>query len=81
VRGFQLPARPALRCLEQRSVGADPLTAAALLSIIVLNVYNDRLRFGLNKTLGAMTELSLDGVDLLGPTKGRTGMGYFDGYW
>jgi hypothetical protein len=47
----------------------------------VLNVYNDRLRFGLNKTLGAMTELSLDGVDLLGPTKGRTGMGYFDGYW
>jgi hypothetical protein len=28
VLGFQLPARPALRCLEQRSVGADPLPAA-----------------------------------------------------
>lgn len=46
----------------------------------VLTVFNDRLTFSLNTTLGAMTELHYDGVDLLGPVTGRIGMAYFDGY-
>lgn len=31
-----------------------------------------------NKTLGAMTGLEFDSIDVLGPVKGRLGMGYFD---
>jgi hypothetical protein len=31
-----------------------------------------------NKTLGAMTGLTFDGIDVLGPVSGRIGMGYFD---
>jgi hypothetical protein len=31
-----------------------------------------------NKTLGAMTGLEFDNIDILGPVKGRLGMGYFD---
>jgi len=31
-----------------------------------------------NKTLGAMTGLEFDNIDILGPVDGRVGMGYFD---
>ena len=33
-----------------------------------------------NKTLGAMTGLVMDGIDVLGPVSGRIGMGYYDCY-
>jgi hypothetical protein len=36
------------------------------------------LMFSVNKTLGAMTGLEFDSVDVLGPVEGRLGMGYFD---
>jgi hypothetical protein len=40
------------------------------------NVIYDRV----NKTLGAMTGLVMDGIDVLGPVSGRIGMGYYDCY-
>lgn len=44
-----------------------------------LNTYRGALTNGsVNKTLGAMTGLEFDNIDVLGPVNGRVGMGYFD---
>lgn len=45
-----------------------------------ITLSSDRLTLGVNKTLGAMTGLEFDNVDVLGPVSGRIGMGYFDCY-
>ncbi|KAK8844836.1 hypothetical protein IAR55_006686 [Kwoniella newhampshirensis] len=43
-----------------------------------ITLSSSRLVLEINKTLGAMTGLAFDGIDLLGPVSGRIGMGYFD---
>lgn len=40
-----------------------------------ITLSSDRLTLGVNKTLGAMTGLEFDNVDVLGPVSGRIGMG------
>ncbi|WVQ83761.1 hypothetical protein IAT38_005905 [Cryptococcus sp. DSM 104549] len=45
-----------------------------------ITLTSSRLVLEVNKTLGAMTGLDFDGIDVLGPVSGRVGMGYFDCY-
>ncbi|WWD22613.1 hypothetical protein CI109_107106 [Kwoniella shandongensis] len=45
-----------------------------------ITLSSSRLVIEVNKTLGAMTGLEFDGIDVLGPVSGRIGMGYFDCY-
>lgn len=43
----------------------------------IVTLSSDVLVIQINKTLGAMTHLEYDGIDILGPVKGRVCMGYF----
>jgi len=59
------------------TISSDRLTISYIPSFARVRL---SLTLSVNKTMGAMTGLEVDGVDVLGPVSGRIGMGYFDCY-